>query len=1003
MAWIPVRVFSTIDGLPHNHVSKIRRDSRGYLWFCTDDGLSRWDGYGFKTFTTSDGLPHAHIDDLLETRKGVYWIATDGGLARLQPEAQGAAFTAVFPDTSLSSREVNVLLEDRDGAVLLGTSAGLYRLEQTSTGVRISSEAVGFPEREHDGLLVNTLLLARDGQLWLGAGSGIYTRTTDGRWQRFDRSNGLPVNFINQLREDSQGRIWACTRGGGLVELSRTPDQATLEVIRVFTEADRLPSGDVRDVFVFENEHLWVGTANGLAVGSATGRDSAMRFRSHFILNGVADQSLYWFAPSAAGDIWMGTGTAGAIRISQEGFQSYGAEENFHIEEINQIVETRDGHVCVVNGNRSRRQLQCIDGDHFTQKRLQLQQWPLLRFGFEWSQFALEDQYAQWWLATERGAVRTSSRGARFITMLPAPTGTLHMFEDSHGLIWLSEANFESLVIARWNPVSETSEIVWRDSSPNYYKRGPSSFAEDRAGQIWVGMSGQGGLLRWRRDHFESLTSEDGVPPGEVTDLYVDRSGRLWIASGSGGLGMLTDSTADRPTIRAYDRRHGLTTNEVWCVTEDRSGHIYAGTGKGVDAIEFETGRVMHFTSDDGLVAGPVRACLGDRSGELWFATNRGLSRFSPLRQSRRAGVEMLITQFRVRSNRLKLPLIGSRRVGPFVLQPSEDQVAIDFVGLDSRLRGDLQYQYHVSPVDTSWSTPSPERSVTFARLVPGSYRFEVRAIDVSGKPSEPAIAYFSISPPYWKRWWALSLLAITLVASLYGAHRRRMRHVLELERVRMRIATDLHDDVGASLSRVAIISELVSRRAEPDRKALADISATARAVLQSMSEIVWSIDPSNDNFQDLRQRMRWYAGETLSHSGTVLHFSSTGDSPELRLSIEMRRQVYLIFKESVTNLSRHAQARHCYITIKVGEGQLVLEVTDDGQGFDPGRHVGHGLRNMALRARTVNATVEVQSHPGEGTTVRLCVPLRQSRHWWRRIAARINMRRGDRRTTYKI
>jgi signal transduction histidine kinase/ligand-binding sensor domain-containing protein len=1001
MAWIPMRVFSTIDGLPHDHVSKIRRDSRGYLWFCTDDGLSRWDGYELRTLTTSDGLPHAHIDDLLETSKGVYWIATDGGLARFQPEARGAAFIPVFADASPSSREVNTLLEDRDGSVLLGTSGGLYRLKQTSTGVNIAPEAVGFPEREHHGLLVNTLLLARDGQLWLGAGSGIYTRTHEGRWQRFDRSKGLPVNFINQLREDARGRIWACTRGGGLVELSRNPDDPGLRVIRVFTEADGLQSADVRDVFVFEDERIWVGTAGGLAVGSETSLNSAMPFQGHAILKGVADQSVYWFTPDAGGDIWMGTGQAGAIRISQDGFQSYGAEENFEIQEINQIVETRDGHICVVNGNRSKRLLQCLEGERFTQKHLP--PWSHLQFGFEWHQFALEDQFAQWWFATERGVIRTSSRGVRFIESLPGPTGGLHIFEDSRGVIWQSEGNFQMTVIARWNPLSETREIVWRDASPNYYKRGPSSFAEDRAGQIWVGMSGEGGLLRWRRDHFESLTSENGLPRGEVTDLYVDRSGRLWIASGSGGLGVLTDNSADRPAIRLYNRSSGLTSDEVWCVTEDQSGRIYAGTGKGVDAIEPGTGRVMHFTPNDGLVAGTVRSCLGDRSGELWFATDRGLSRFSPSRQSRPSEVHMLITQFRARVNRLEVPSIGSRQVGPFALNPSQDQVAVDFVGLDSRLRGDLRYQYHVLPLDTGWSTPSPERSVTFASFFPGTYSFEVRAIDVYGQASEPAIAYFTISPPYWRRWWSLSLMAIALAAILFTAHRRRMHHVLELERVRTRIATDLHDDVGASLSRVAIVSEVVSRGAEPDRKALADISATSRAVLQSMSEIVWAIDPSHDRLQDLTQRMRWYAGETLFHCGTVLHFSSPEGSPELRLSADLRRQIYLIFKESVNNLARHAQASHCYVAMKVTEGQLVLEIVDNGRGFYPGQNSGHGLRNMALRARTLNATFDVQSRPGEGTRVRLRVPLRQSPEWWRRIDSRINMRRGTGPTAHRI
>jgi signal transduction histidine kinase len=210
---------------------------------------------------------------------------------------------------------------------------------------------------------------------------------------------------------------------------------------------------------------------------------------------------------------------------------------------------------------------------------------------------------------------------------------------------------------------------------------------------------------------------------------------------------------------------------------------------------------------------------------------------------------------------------------------------------------------------------------------------------------------------------------------------------LLELERIRTRIATDLHDDVGASLSQVAIMSEVVSRRAAADREALNEIAGTSRVLLQSMSEIVWAIDPSHDRMHDLIQRMRWFAGETLSGRGVSLHFSVAGEERELRLKVDTRRQVFLIFKESVNNIARHAQARHAKVALKADQNWLVLEVADDGCGFDAVQCGRHGLRNMAERAHTLGGILEVSSCPGDGTRLVLRVPLGRSPRWRRRLA----------------
>jgi signal transduction histidine kinase len=326
-------------------------------------------------------------------------------------------------------------------------------------------------------------------------------------------------------------------------------------------------------------------------------------------------------------------------------------------------------------------------------------------------------------------------------------------------------------------------------------------------------------------------------------------------------------------------------------------------------------------------------------------------------------------------------------------LRPYENSVEVDFVGIELGAGRSLDYEYKLDGAQRDWQALGRERSIRFASLAPGVYRLLVRATNSEGAVTDPpASVELFVATPLWRRWWSLSLMGAALAASLYTAHRRRMRHVLELERVRTRIATDLHDDVGASLSQVAIMSEVVSRSAIADRKVLEEIAGTSRALLQSMSEIVWAIDPSHDRLHDLTQRMRWFAGETLSGCGIVLHFSISEQERELRLSVEARRQVFLIFKECVNNIARHAQARNAYIALKAEQAHLVLEIEDDGCGFDAGSNAGHGLRNMAWRAHLLNAAFEVNGSPGKGTRVVLCVPL-GPRWRWRMTVSRMNVR----------
>ena len=983
---LALRVYSIADGLPHIRVNRIQRDLQGFIWFCTDGGLSKWNGYEFETFTKSDGLPHAHVNDFLETRRGDYWIATDGGLARYYPDRQSTPFVTYFPGSTSLARTVNVLLEDRDSTLLVGTDDGLYRLEQSPTSVHMRPEFVGFAANERDGALVNTLLLTSDGKLWVGTGSGIYCRGVNGRWRRFSRSNGLPENFTNQLRKGPDDQIWAATRGG-LVELAAEPERAVSIVTRLFTKTDGLPTNDVSDFLISTDGHVWVATTKGLAEGSLNSSHSKVNFRTRSIVEGLADQSIYWLFEDLGGDLWLATGQTGAIRLSRAGFHSYTQADGFLPQEYNQILENGGGHISIINGDRSKRLVQYFDRDRFV--RRSLPHAPSLEFGFEWHQFAIQDRVSQWWFASERGALRISDLDrppaavqSKFVSALPMSRGVWHVFQDSHGLIWLAEEGRDSDAVVTWNPSNRTRTVLWRRFSSSAAKRTAAScFLEDKSGQIWVGLSGEGGLMRRRRDQFDCFSHEDGVPIGEITDLYQDHSGAIWVASTEGGLGRVSEITADHPHIEAYNRASGLTSDEIWCVTEDRGGRIYAGTARGIDVINPATNRVVTYSSDDGLIPGPVRSCFCDRAGEVWFVTNQGVSRFNPDHGVPHPPPRVLITQFLIRGAGSPVPRSGESHIGPVALGPAQTQVTINFIGVDNRLRGDLRYQYRLFGGPATWSKPTAERSVTLASLAPQRYRFEVRTLDRIGAVSIPAMAEFSISPPILQRWWFRLLSAILAGGALFWLHRYRTLRLLELERIRTRIAADLHDDIGAGLSQIAVLTEVASTRVSdgpPDLKGtLSSIVSVSRELSESMNDIVWSVNPQRDYLSDLIQRMRRFSSDVLGGSDIDFHFRAQVPEDSVAIAASVRREVYLIFKEAVNNLVRHSACTRAEVEISVERSSLNVQIDDNGKGLCERRNnTGTGLQSMKERAHRIGASIDFTAGEDGGLRIVFHVPM---------------------------
>src|SRR5438876_946341 len=275
---LPLKTYTTADGLPHNVINRIVRDSRGFLWFCTEEGLSRFDGYSFNNYGTEQGLPHASVNDILETRAGEYWLATNGGLVRFNPkgvpvsgvvganEAPAAAppmFTVIVPeDTDRHARAITALLEGRDGTIWCGTFKGLFRLAQDGARVRLLPVELGLLHDYAEQSLVSSLVEDRFGTLWIGTYNGLYRRWPDGSFARYGAKDGLN-DVIHVLREDRRGRLWIGTAMARLFRLAATADHGVPVVARHYTREDGLGADWIFDLYESADGKLWVGTNRG--------------------------------------------------------------------------------------------------------------------------------------------------------------------------------------------------------------------------------------------------------------------------------------------------------------------------------------------------------------------------------------------------------------------------------------------------------------------------------------------------------------------------------------------------------------------------------------------------------------------------------------------------------------------------------------------------------------------------------------------------------------------
>jgi ligand-binding sensor domain-containing protein/signal transduction histidine kinase len=1044
---LPLRGYTVADGLAHNSVNKIVRDSRGFLWFCTAEGLSRFDGYSFTNYGTNEGLPHAVVNDFLETRGGEIWLATNGGLVSFDPkgrpsriedarsaspnpqplsrDSQSGApmFTVVVPEgADRYAKAVSVLLEGRDGMLWVGTLKGLHRLERDGGGYALRPVELGMPGESLDQRYVLDLLEDRRGSLWVATGDGLYRRRPDGSATHYTARDGLPDDYIHDLLEDRRGRLWAATRYGGFFQLAADDAHATPVVARKYSARDGLTTDWVAHLFESADGRFWAATNKGLAEFFPDAAEQEPRFKTYTQRNGLLHYGLANLGEDAGGNLWLGS-EAGAMKLARDGLVSYG--EGDGILGVFAVFGDRTGGVCfraaiigddrrtVFEGAQAEllRPLENwhgrfgrFDGGRFTWLLPDV----LDQAGMGWvgEMLTLQSRHTgEWWLGTGQGVYRFPAtddfaqlKRARPLAVYADEAGlpvghykgrvvlqVFRLFEDSRGDMWVSA--IAPLGLARWERAADR----WHDlrNAPGVPTTGDEiaqSFGEDRNGNVWVGFST--GAARYRGGRFDFFGAGEGLPPGRIQHVYSDAAGRLWLASSRSGLVRVDDPGAERPAFRAYTTAEGLSSDSAEVVTEDSAGRIYVGTGRALDRLDPATGHVEHFTTAEGLAPGAIRAAFRAADGALWFGTSKGLSRYAPARGARAAPPPILITGLQVAGAAQTVSALGETEVALPELSSDQNQLRIDFVGLSFAPGEVLRYQYKLEGSDADWGPPVEQRTVNYASLAPGRYRFNVRAVTSDGEASaQPASVSFTIPRPVWQRWWFLALAALALALAAYAAYRYRVARLLEVAEMRTRIATDLHDDIGANLTKIAILSEVVKQRQGNGGTAgvghqLSSIARISRESVAAMSDIVWAINPERDSLRDLVRRMRQHAEEVFTARDIELSFDAPPAGRNLRLGADVRRDLLLIFKEAVNNAARHSGCARVGIDFETGGARLTLRVADDGAGFDTAAESdGQGLGSMRRRAERLGGTFEVESGEGSGTTITVRIPIAHAHH----------------------
>lgn len=975
------------DGLSHNTSNALLQDRRGFLWIATNDGLDRYDGYGFEHFRVDLSTGRSNVlRKLCEDSRGQLWVGSRNGLLRFDRATE--SFVGVdlgAPDSVAAGSEVRAIEEDARGRLWVAAGADVF-LRQSGEDRFRRLAVVSDSERTPGEVVLG--LVPFEGGAWVLSGDyalrmKALTRVgADGSVERFEHSE--PRATGRGLLLDPEGELWlSAARWGSMLPPitddfpAGIPASVAVEVIR------RAP-----------DDSIWMGTTRGLyhlpAGGSGELEHISLgeSFQERYVLDLLFDRT---------GSLWVAT-LAGVLRhdAGRIPFEHLGYEPGEVGSLSGRAVSTvaGDGDVLWVGtfgGGLTR--VDRLDGSTKWYRHDPGDPFSLCD-DVVWASHL--DEAGRLWLGTAPGVCLFDPATGRFHLLSdPLPVGSpadvRRIVAGAGGKVWVG-------LSTRGLYEVDPQTFRWRLLA----REGANLLALERGreGVTWVGYS-TGVLLRLdaqgrTTDRYE-LTTPDGRRMASlwIYDIHADAEGSLWLATDSGLMRFWPRERRLELAIAA-DQLPG---SVCFSVEPDVRGSLWIGTNRGLARLEpKESGprqvRVFGPADPVGNVEFNRAAAYRGVGGEMLFGGMNGLTIVHPERiESGRVPPPVALTRISIlgRDGERALPAWG---LGEVTLRSGDLALSVQFAALDYVSPSHVRYAFELEGLDPDWVDSGSRRFARYTSIPPGRYRFRVAASDpYAGWRRESAPLEVEVLPPFWETAWFRFLLVASVAGLLYLGYRLRVRRLLELERMRLRIATDLHDELGGELSSIALSASIARRQdylREPERQRLEEIEATSQTVAGGLRDIVWYINPEHDTLVAVVRRMREAAAQILGD----LEWSFEGHGTESVEAMTMvaRRDLFLIFKEALTNVVRHAGATRVTIRLRCGVEGLLLEIEDDGCGFDSGAvRAGSGLSSIERRAERLEGVLEIATMAGAGTTIRLRVPLARVRRdgensgWWRK------------------
>jgi ligand-binding sensor domain-containing protein/two-component sensor histidine kinase len=1029
--------FTDADGLSQSTIFAMIQDQQGYLWLGTIDGLNRYDGYQFRVYVNDPGdinsLSDNFISALYEDSDGFIWVGTvNGYFNRFNRKSE--AFKRFFvndffsttknPDTNFyeyplafSRNQINSITsitEDGEGFLWIGTwGNGIIKFDRKKE----YGKHIYYDEKKPTSLSSNRILdiiSDTNDEIWIATFGGGLNKLLQDKSGENKSGNSQSVNFLRytsnkndkysisddktvSLFEDSDRNIWIGTFYGGLNKLDSINKKLPSGKAR-FIHYNQMNSGlsnnTVMAIQQNLDDYLWIGTFGGGIDRFNSINESFINFSKISSQQDVfPDVEILSLFVDRSGILWAGSHLGEGVTKIQKiklKFDIINSKSPGNIKLNDDVVwsifkdtqgklwvGTYRGGLNVLNFTTKQRQIYKKSDDKV--------------FGISDNHIRAitEDRFGNIWIGTYSGGLNRINQSTGKIDLYKNEPGNknslsanqvLDIYVESENKIWvatfgggLNELNFSENTsgIPKFKTYRHNSSKTGSLSDDRVY-----TILKDHKNNFWVGTYG-GGLNRFdeKTGMFDAVFPDPRNSQATLNDKILSLSesndSTLWIGTSGGGLNKLNISTN---SIQNFSLTQGLSNSVVYGILEDSKSNLWLSTDDGIFLFDTATERFTQFGIEDGVQSLEFSggAYFEDSDGMMYFGGINGLNYFQPDSIAINQYLPtIVISDIKVMDVRVK------GEPSELILSHDQNFVSIEFSALDFSIPKQNKYSYILQGFQETWiSTDGSNRTATYTNLPSGEFTFLVKGTNEDGIWNEtPASIKIIINPPFWQTWWFSTFVVLIVVFLIYYFGTIRVKSQLEIEKLKLKIASDLHDNIGAGLTEISILSEVAERSEGHSstvvKKDLQKISGTARQLVDSMSDIVWVVNPQRDSLHDLIVKLKDSYNEFFSSIGISFQVNNIEKSDDIKLPMEYKQNLLLMFKEAINNAIKHSGCKKLILEALYKNDIIEIVLKDDGAGFDFNKiKFGNGIKNMETRANKIKGKLSWKSESGKGTIV---------------------------------